>query len=131
MLCVVPVFCVKQQASETWALTQEQIECLKCVHCQISKGRLNAWLSDRYGTMAIRVQCGTLCGNHAEHLAAAHLRWQGHIVCVEEGGGFHVFLSTALYGVDKRPEGAPPERWERVVHNTYWTYNSRALLHWI
>lgn len=102
-------------ASETWALTKQQTERLECVHSSCLRQLLHVRLSDRHRLVNIRKQCGTV--SLAEHLAAARLRWLGHVVRMDEGRIPQVALFSSLHGVTKRPRGRPPVRWQDCVHS--------------
>jgi hypothetical protein len=61
-----------------------------------------------------RQQCGTI--SLADHLAAARLRWLGHVVRMDEGRIPQVAQFSSLHGV-RRPAGRPPVRWQHCVRS--------------
>jgi hypothetical protein len=99
--------------SETWALTEKQIEQLERVYSGCLRQMLNVRVSDRHRLVDIRAMCGTV--SLADHLAASCLRWFGHVMRMDEGRIPHVALHSTLHGVTKRPRGRPPMKWQTRV----------------
>lgn len=96
-------------------LTKKQTERLECVHSSCLRQLLHVRLYDRHRMVNIRKQCGTV--SLAAHLAAARLRWLGHVVRMDEGRIPQVALFSSLHGAAKRPRGRPPVRWQHCVHS--------------
>ena len=99
--------------SETWALTDKQLQQLERVHSSCLRQMLNVRVSDRHRLVDIRAMCGTV--SLADYLTAARLRWFGHVMRMDEGRIPHVALHSTLHGVTKRPRGRPPMKWQTCV----------------
>jgi hypothetical protein len=100
--------------SESWALTQQQLQMLERVHTSCLRRILGVRVSDRHTNVHVRTACNT--ASLASTLMAQRLRWLGHVCRMEADRLPHIALFSSLYGIKKRAKrGKPRIRWEDCV----------------
>ncbi len=98
--------------SETWVVTQQQLDSLERVHSSCLRQILRVRLSDRHRLVDLRKQCNTV--SLADHITANRLRWFGHMLRMEHGRVPHIALFSSVWQ-KSRPVGRPPTRWTSLV----------------